>query len=112
MAKSNHDLATKAARPPLARRPRMVKIFFAPPPPLLDRSTAEVRRASRDVGQSPHDAVQQPMETARRCLCLDDCAQRGSAQRIRSALASRNAHRTESAWTNTPLSLTLPSARR
>src|ERR1700688_1134095 len=79
---------------------------------LLDGNTAGARRACRDIGQSPYDAVQQPMETARRCLCLDDCAQRGSAQRIRSALASRSAHRTESAWTNTPLSLTSPGARR
>src|SRR6202140_3490441 len=85
---------------------------FAPLTPLLGRSTAEVRRASRDIGQSPHDAVQQRGETARRCLCLDDCAQRGSAQRIRKVLASRSAHRTESTGTNTPLSLTLPSARR
>ena len=65
---------------------RMVKILVRLSQlltPLLDGNTGGVRRVCRDIGQFLYDAAQQPMETARRCLCLDDCAQRESAQHIR-----------------------------
>jgi hypothetical protein len=79
-----------AANMPLWPKYSSQSHLLMPPP---DGNSARAHPASGDTSRSACDGPRQAAETARCCLCLDDFSRHGSAEHIRSVLASRSARR-------------------